>query len=272
MLTEKEQKYIKLINQISMCHCCECIKIPSFDENGECLLNDTHGLPLEASFIDSIDGIYVNRWNCWQGSLNAEIMLIGQDYGNVDNIQLPQHSSRWRDDKIQTKEDAQRKWNSPTDANLFYLFKEIFGINLGEQNDKLYFTNLACCYRKNRTSGKANDAWFYICANRYMGKLISIIQPKVIIALGEKVFNALGYCENAKIHLIETSSAKSIKRMNYSDFVSECRFELSFSDSDSQTKSIPVYPVFHPGAYSNKNRPLNMQLNDWERIKLLESI
>ena len=266
-VSEKELNYINLVKKISQCTCCEDIKVPSFNVDGECLLNDSHGILFDQSGSCSFSNIYVNRWNCWQGSLNAKIMLIGQDYGNVDNIQQPQQSGRWRM-VVTSREDAQRKWNSPTDSNLFYLFQTVFNINLGEENENLFFTNLACCYRKNKTSGRANDAWFYLCAHKFMGDLISIIQPEIIIALGERVFNSLGYCSNASLRLIETSSTKKLEKMTFADYVSECRFELQFID-DALLK-IPVYPVFHPGSYSNLNRPLEKQVQDWNRIKELE--
>lgn len=175
-----------------------------------------------------------------------------------------QTSDRWIKD-IKTEEEASREWKSPTDVNLFKLFRDVFEINISQTNEDLFFTNLACCYRKNKTSGKASDTWFYLCTQKYMGELIEIIQPNVIITLGEKVFNSLGYCENATIKLIETTSLKTPNKMQFSDYVSECRFELCFDDE--RIKSIPIFPVFHTGSYSNKNRPYDKQVKDWERIK-----
>lgn len=43
---------------------------------GEYLENDSHGLGTGVP--------YVNRWNIWQGNLDADIILIGQDYGQKE--------------------------------------------------------------------------------------------------------------------------------------------------------------------------------------------
>ena len=71
MHSEKEEKYIELIKEMRMCRICQDIKALAYCENGECLINDSHGI-IPGQEAD-VDKIYVNRWNMWQGSLDADI-------------------------------------------------------------------------------------------------------------------------------------------------------------------------------------------------------
>ena len=262
-LSDKQKRYIDLVHKIKNCHICEKIKMPTYIEGGECLLNDFHGIRDEETDVRNLDSLYVNRWNCWQGSLDAKIMLIGQDFGNVP--ELNEYPDSKFDQTIETKADAMKIWKSPTDANLYELFMKVFHINIAKKNDNLYFTNLACCYRKNKTTGSVNDTWFYICASNFMRELIEIIQPKVIIALGEKVFNALGYCAESEIRCLDCDDEKQMRKWKFSDIVESHDFVLRLFGKENM--EIPVFPVYHTGSNSNINRPMEKQLKDWNRIK-----
>ena len=107
-----------------------------------------------------------------------------------------------------------------TFENLYRIFKEVLGEGflLTERCDKLFFTNLVCCYRQKRTSGVANDAWYPFCARKYMGRLIQIIEPKLIIALGLQVFEALGCCENGRNTSLEFVLIYTDRRWSYSSW------------------------------------------------------
>lgn len=263
MHSEKEEKYIELIKEMRECHICQDIKAPSYCEDGECLMNDCHGI-IPGKEIDA-DKVYVNRWNMWQGSLDAEIMVIGLDFGRIviGNIDKPEEH-RWWKDKNQTDEEKKSEWKSPTDENLYRIFKEVFGEEfiLTEKCDKLYFTNVACCYRQKRTSGAANDAWYPFCARKYLGRLIRIIEPKLIIALGLQAFESLGCCENGSI--ICTDEVKPKGKLSLTELLDAkdpYHFELELGD-----KRIRLAPVFHPGTNRNMNRERDKEYADWERI------
>lgn len=264
MYSEKKEKYVKLIEEMRECHICQNIKAPAYSEDGECLINDNHGIVSEQE-ID-VDKIYVNRWNMWQGSLDADIMVIGLDFGRImigDINEAEEH--RWWKKENQTEADTVLKWKSPTDENLYRIFRKVFGegFRLTEKCDKLYFTNVACCYRQKRTSGVANDAWYLFCARKYLGRLIQIIEPKLIIALGLQAFESLGCCENGRI--ICTDEVKPKGKLSLKELLNVQRpyhFELEIGD-----KRIKLAPVFHPGTNRNMNRKPEEEYADWERIQ-----
>ena len=77
----KKKEYLLLIEEIKRCNTCRNIKAPTYHKDGEWLKNDNHGCD-ENKRVD-LEEAYVNRWNLWHGNLDAEIMVIGQDYGCV---------------------------------------------------------------------------------------------------------------------------------------------------------------------------------------------
>ena len=285
-MDNKKERYEKLVKKIHNCNCCKSIKKPIFCNDGVCLIN----MPNECKNIMN----HVNMWNYWQGSLDAKIMVIGQDYGKFPGIESKGKNNKNREhyleeyirgevftkhltleNDIEENYKELRKIWSTTDTNLFYLFKKVLGYDLTKVNEDLFFTNMACCYRNrgDATSGadKFCSEWLSLCANKYMGELIDIIQPKVIITLGEKTFNAMTCIDGLELKCIDSVSLDKGEKVKFVDVI-EHNYELVCGVD----KSIRVFPVYHPGANSNINRKLKeidankkgqSQESDWWKIK-----
>ena len=177
----KKDEFRRLAEDVSRCHICEKMLTLPHIENSECLENDDHGL--------NTDSPYVNRWNLWQGNLDADIMVIGQDYG-------------LKEDGVAVEVCLNGDDSNPTDKRLKELIQGAFGKPLDEI--PLFFTNMANCYRKRRTSGGMHSGWLPICANKYMERLIRIIRPKIIVVLGRRAFDALHCMENLSVTCLKT--------------------------------------------------------------------
>lgn len=232
----KKEAFRRLVEDVANCHICEKLVTLPHVHNSEYLENDDHGLSTEHP--------YINRWNLWQGGLDADIMVIGQDYG--------------------TKEDGNAfevcnytDTANPTDNRLKQLFKCAFGIDINSKDERLFFTNMANCYRHRKTSGGMNSAWLPICANKFMSRLIEIIRPKTIIVLGRAAFEALYCMEDLKIVCLDSVNGG---KDSYSEIISH-RFQI-----DLDGAKINVFPVFHPGSNSKINRSKEQQIKDWKRI------
>ena len=232
----KKDEFRRLVEDVSRCHICERLVTVPHIENSESLENDDHGL--------DTDRPYVNRWNLWQGNLDADIMVIGQDYGQKEDGKAIEFCSY-------------ADTTNPTDVRLKALFKETFGIDLDSNKPPLFFTNMANCYRKKRTSGGMHSGWLPICANKYMERLIRIIRPKIIIVLGRSAFEALHCMENLSVQCLDP--VKSGKE-SYAEMIQH-RYQL-----DLGGEKIDVFPVYHPGANSQMNRTFEQQLEDWKKI------
>ena len=232
----KKDEFRRLAEDVSKCHICEKLVALPHIKNSECLENDDHGL--------DTDHPYVNRWNLWQGNLDADIMVIGQDYGQ-------------KEAGIAFEVCLYTDTTNPTNARLKELFNASFEIDLNSNDTPLFFTNMANCYRKKRTSGGMHFGWLPICANKYMERLIRIVNPKIIIVLGRSTFEALYCMENLSVECIDPISSK---KESYSEMIQH-RYQIELDGG-----KIGVFPVYHPGANSQMNRTFDQQLEDWKKI------
>ena len=169
-------------------------------------------------------------------------MVIGQDYGQ-------------KEDGVAIEVCSYADSTNHTDRKLRKLIECAFDKSMDEM--PLFFTNMANCYRKKRTSGGMHSGWLPICANKYMERLIRIIRPKIIIVLGRSAFEALHCMQNLSVKCLDP--IKSGKE-SYAEMIQH-RYQIDLGD-----KKIDVFPVYHPGANSQMNRTFEQQLEDWKKI------
>ena len=146
----------------------------------------------------------INLWTYWQGSLDARIMLVGQDWG-----------SPWDDVSIATMERIRRVNDSgmeqffpilsgkdvnPTDRNLTELFR-ILGYDLTTKDPDLFFTNFILGYREHGTSGGFRQQWVRDDAP-YFKRLAEIVEPETIICLGKNTFEGVMYALTGKMERV----------------------------------------------------------------------
>ena len=123
----KQDRYAQLVTARRACTACATLKLtnPSRCEGG---IYDTSG--------------HIGPWSQWQGNLNANLMVIGQDWGGVEYFT----------DKRGLEQD-----NNETNSRLIELLDGV-GIQVklpattsGER--LLFFTNAALCLRPGRLTG-----------------------------------------------------------------------------------------------------------------------
>lgn len=122
--------------------------------------------------------ISIGAWSTWQGSLDAKILLVGQDWGDKASYE--------KDEGLSCISD------NITDLNLIELFRTI-GIKLEKPsrhitNPLLFFTNAVLCMKEGNLATKIPDTCYNNCANLFLNRLIKIIKPEIIITLGNKAY------------------------------------------------------------------------------------
>lgn len=232
----KKDEFRLLVEDVARCHICEKLVTESHLPSSERLENDDHGL--------DTDTPYVSLWNLWQGNLDAEIMVIGQDCGTKEEGNI-----------FETRKYADM--TDPSERRLKRLFKKAFGIDLDSGEATLFFTNTANCYRRQKTSGTAPSACLPICANKFMARLIRIIRPKIVVILGRAAFEALQCMEDLPLICLDPSNRKAIS------FVETMHHRYQF---DLDGTPIKVFPVYYTGAHCQMNRAEVRQLEDWKQI------
>ena len=193
---------------------------------------------------------HIGPWSDWQGNLDADIMVIGQEWGGTDNYL--RQSGRDRD-------------QDPTNANLVMLMKEV-GVLLpppsdvqgSSENGTVFFTNAVLCLRQgaatSRIAGqkpvKANvpaNEVFSTCAQTFLRAQIELVEPGFVLVLGLLAWNGL----------MEAFSLP--RRSTLKEVFERGPFPLN--------KTTTAFPLFHCGSKLHLNRPLALQMEDWKKAK-----
>jgi DNA polymerase len=173
----------------------------------------------------------IGAWSLWQGSLDAKILLVGQDWGN----------------KYSYEKDCGKSGvaeNDVTDNNLIELFRSI-GIHVAHpkenvQNPLLFFTNAVLCLKDGGLAAKVPQRCYNACANLYLRSLIEIIQPKIIITLGKKAYESV-----VKLYSVY---GKDQHKLIFREVIKQSPIQLS---SYSNLPAVKLLPAPHCGQYSS---------------------
>jgi DNA polymerase len=183
------------------------------------------------------DSDHIGPWSCWQGDLDAEIMVVGQDWGGLKFFEA------WK--------GIDPPFGNPTNSNLSVLLHQ-FGISIKPpqepQDQKIFLTNMILCLKGGDLQAPIKDEWLTNCSGNFFSLLVEIVKPKIILALGKRVSETIldlygiSYSKSAPLSLL----------MNGSPF--------------KLTESTSLFPVYHCGAGGvNRNRPMEMQEEDWRK-------
>jgi len=220
---EKETRYRELVRERRCCRLCENLVNPADPS------------------ISKFDSDEIGPWSRWQGSLSPELLVVGQDWGDVDYYV----ARRGREETA----------GNPTNDNLARLLNSI-GFECGSPgsnapDSRLFFTNLVLCLKSGGLQAPVEAGWFTNCTREFFAELLDILRPTVVVALGLRPTRAiLAHFE------IEAAPGGRL-----SDLVEGGPYRIPDSSS-------VLFPVFHCGARGvNQNRSFESQVRDWARIE-----
>ncbi|MDQ6901460.1 MAG: uracil-DNA glycosylase family protein [Bacteroidota bacterium] len=190
---------------------------------------------LNPAKLDISNDEHLNAWAYWHSDLNADILLIGQDFGGYAYYS-----------NYDGKDDPENK----TNINLACLFSQL-EIDLGQSdapniNAKLYFTNAVLGVKNGAMSAPIKKGWYSDTAIKFIKPLIEIIQPKIIIALGSKAYDVV-----SMIYSLDKKPMKEIIDAN----------PISLPDNKK------LFVVYHCSNLGIANRSFDTQREDWKKIK-----
>ncbi len=248
-MNTKESRYSGLVEEVRKCKKC------MIDKN-------TQGTKLVQDKCRS----QINLWSHWQGSLDAKILVIGQDWGEKPD---PESYDKWTNDptypSLTGKHKQIPKHKFKTDNNLAKICREALGLDLNKSQKSLFFTNAVLCYRDKGFTGAVDPAWFTNC-QPYCVRLIEIIEPKAIVTLGNMPLRALLHGGS----LSYDSKFKDLgKRFKISRSMREIveTHEHLYYRPEGLDLTIKVFPVFHCGSWGTKARSMEKQVMDWVEIR-----
>jgi len=247
---EKYELYNKLVDDVR--HCVLCDRYTAKGKNDNELVSLEH----------DTNRRQINLWTEWQGSLDADILLIGQDYGRLDYKGfMGEEYARHIEKRIDQNEFYCDDDNA-TDQTLIKHFRQSLGMDINTSNKKLFFTNSVLCYKTGSLSNETNPNWFKECNRNFISSLIKIIRPKVIITLGIKALAGLLHCGGLFSNMQNEPLEKSYFSKPINEIVDNGAVLLNINDF-----SITVCPVIHTCSREKYNRKGNDPSDDWNKIK-----
>ena len=220
MNTNKDIAYRILVQSRKICHLCKGLTNPADYDNG------------------IFDSDQIGPWSRWQGTLNTQLMIIGQDWGDTGYFQ--RYGGHDRD-------------NNPSNKTIRELLASIeIPIPPPSANEvslsSIFLTNAILCLKEGGLGGKVKQEWFNNCGRHYLKPQIEIISPKVVVSLGKYAYEIICQLYNLP--------------------------KTSFRDAVDRKEGIPLsngvvfLPVYHCSPrVLHTHRGLAEQKSDWKRIK-----
>ena len=219
MATGKHTQYAALVAERKRCHRCEGLRNPAESE------------------LSVFDSKEIGPWSRLHGDLDANVMVIGQDWGDV---------------RYYNENKGLDKPGNPTTQTLAKLLQEIgLDISLTEYDTGsrgLFLTNAILCLKQGGLQGLVQQKWFEQCGSNFLRRQIEIVAPRVAIALGQKAcgaaLSAFGLCPAPLREAVEDEAGTALPN------------------------GTRLFAVYHCGQRTlNTHRHLAQQQQDWRRVK-----
>jgi DNA polymerase len=213
----KNERYRSLVENRKACHICIPLDMinPSRFEGGQ------------------YDTSHIGPWTQWYGCHDADIMIVGQDWGGREYF---------KDKRGQEPAD------NPTNVTLQFLLESIgYEISLPTEPHKtarLFFTNAVLCLKPGRLTGSVKTRCFTNCGVNFLKPQIEIIRPKVVVTLGFMAYKAVMRAYNRQAKKTMRQTIGTVETLG----------------------STILVPVYHCGYYGLLSRPLVQQKSDWQLV------
>jgi DNA polymerase len=177
----------------------------------------------------------VSHWEQWLGHKQPKLLLVGQDFGNVDYFRR----HRGHDEP-----------HNATNDNLQKLLAEA-GIDTIDPPERdpiapVFATNSILCVKEGRMNGAILASWVNTCADLHLVPLIRYLRPPIVVGMGSHGWRAVR--QVFALH----GAPQPISRAAGSSWIAA-----------DQTR---IFAVGHPGPLGLINRRWPQQLADWRRI------
>jgi uracil-DNA glycosylase len=214
----KERRYARLVAARKQCRSCIDLVNPAAIEGGR------------------LDSAHVGPWSRWQGNLYADLMVVGQDWGDVQYLL----ANGGRDGE-----------HNPTNRKLEELLASV-GVHTGAPGQpagqyEAFFTNAILCLKQGGLQARVKRDWFENCTS-HLREQVETVGARVVVGLGELAFGSVLRAFGLRPHRFRTEVEDPIGR------------------------SLPTggraFAVYHCGRrILNTHRPMEAQLRDWRRIE-----
>lgn len=183
----------------------------------------------------AFDPDVVSHWEQWLGHHKPNLLVVGQDFGNVDYFVR----NRGRDEP-----------NNKTNENLHKLLTAAgIAVTHPSQRDRkapVFLTNSILCIKEGSMNGPILSSWVNTCSEKHLLPLVGYLRPPVVVGMGNAGWRAV-----RRIFTLAVAP-QHISRAAGCDWL-----------AGDGTR---IFAVGHCGPLGIINRPWPQQLADWRRI------
>jgi len=190
----------------------------------------------------------IDPWELWHNNLEADILVIGQDWACEDYFVENFKSLTW-----------EKESSNPTNIKLKALFEKLIGTDIGlpspcqESKYKkplLFFTNAVMGIKEgNKMDAPVGTSYRH--TSNILERLINIIKPKYIIILGKVPYKAV--YEIYKTEFVETNASTSVRKL------------VEHNGNHPRINKAELFVMFHPSTRP-VNRTPDQQSDDWDKV------
>jgi uracil-DNA glycosylase len=177
----------------------------------------------------------VSHWELWLGHRSPELLVVGQDFGNVGYFVR----NRGRDDP-----------NNKTNDNLHKLLTAA-GIAVAHPSQRdldapIFLTNSILCIKEGAMNGAILSSWVDNCSDKHLRPLTRYLKPRVVVGMGNAGWRAV-----RRVFAL-AAAPRLISQAAGTDWLT--------------SNGTRAFAVGHCGPLGLINRPWAQQLADWRRI------
>lgn len=139
------------------------------------------GLQNPAQLFDGKqDSTEIGPWTRWQGALDAELMVVGQDWGDVDYLET--HNGL---------DDPDNSTNVALRHLLAIAGFSVEPVGPTTERGTIFLTNAILCLKRGGMGARVRAAWFNECGEHFLRPQVDLIRPSALVTLGERAYRAV---------------------------------------------------------------------------------
>ncbi|HEX3153842.1 MAG TPA: hypothetical protein VHV32_04415 [Candidatus Angelobacter sp.] len=177
----------------------------------------------------------ISYWSEWLGHQRPRILIVGQDFGNVEYFRRYRGIDEPRNE---------------TNENLRKLLFEA-GMKVGKAPDcdsasPIFLTNSILCLKSGAMKAQIKGRWVDTCAKNHLLSLTSYLNPSIVVGMGTMGWRAV----RRVFQLADTPQ----------------RIKLAAGGSWATSTGTLIFAVVHCSRLGILNRPWMQQVADWQKI------
>ena len=183
-----------------------------------------------------LDSDQIGPWTRWQGDLDADLMVVGQDWGDVAGFIL------------QSGVDNDSRTNRLIRELLAYVGIKVIAPPARSSKSKVFLTNAVLCLKHGDCQSPVSRHWYKNCGPNFLRPQIEIVRPKVVVAMGEWSYRTI-------MHAFGLSPVRF-------------REAVGSADPIELFTGTVLVPVYHCSPrILNSHRKRDAQFMDWVRVQ-----